>query len=393
MESPVVVTVGTRPEAIKLLLLYKELHRAGVPVVLCSTDQHSELLTQVFDLFKTYPDISLGIMVNNQDLFHITSTCLEKIKLVFSELNPSMVIVQGDTTTAFASALASFYLKIPIAHVEAGLRSGNINSPYPEEFNRATISQIADYNFVPTYLNCANLLSCGISRSKIFLTGNTVVDALFWIKNKITSGEIEINSELRQRVEQCLRERKKIVLFTAHRRESFGDGILKIFRCIKTFAAAHKDVQIFYPSHPNPNIQKALSTSRLNELSNIFISGPILYQDLVYLLLNSDFILTDSGGIQEEAMSLGKYVLILRNVTERLEGVWDGLGRLVGTDESLLMKGLEDFYSQGLQDRPSTVFGDGQSVSRIVNIVKTKLIKNNNFSYGVFGGKRMRDYV
>ena len=225
MERPIVVVIGTRPEAIKLLLLHKELNKAGLISILVSTNQHSELLEQVFSIFNIYPDINLNIMIQNQDLFHITSSVLEKMKIIYSKLNPRLVIVQGDTTTAFAASLAAFYAKIQIAHVEAGLRSGNFQSPYPEEMNRVYISHIADYNFAPTHLSYANLLASGINRKKIFLTGNTVVDSLFWIKKRILSGEISVDQEILDQVRFCKKESKKIILLTAHRRETFNEGL------------------------------------------------------------------------------------------------------------------------------------------------------------------------
>lgn len=373
MERPVVVLVGTRPEALKLLLLHKRLHAEGFSSLLCSTEQHSEILNQVLKIFDILPDISLGIMRPNQDLFDITSSILIKFKEVLIKLNPKLLIVQGDTTSAFAAALSAFYLKIPIAHVEAGLRSGNMHAPYPEELNRTVISKIADYNFAPTTLSCANLLSEGVAREKIFYTGNTIVDSLFWIRDKIGSGQIKVDKNLVEKVAECKKLNKKIALLTAHRRESFGGGLLQIFRSIKKFAQDHKDLFIFYTLHPNPNVIAEFEKSGLGELENIFVSNPLGYTELVYLLTNSSFVITDSGGIQEEAMSLGKRVIVLRDVTERVEGLWEGLGKLAGTDELLIHKGLQAFYSTDFQDKTSTVFGDGKAVERIGNILKEKL--------------------
>ncbi|MFA6534938.1 MAG: UDP-N-acetylglucosamine 2-epimerase (non-hydrolyzing) [Candidatus Babeliales bacterium] len=373
MERPIVVLVGTRPEALKLLLLHKKLQAEGFPSLLCSTEQHSDILNQVFKTFDILPDISLGIMKPNQDLFDITSSILIKLREVLVTLNPRLLIVQGDTSSAFAAALSAFYLKIPIAHVEAGLRSGNMNAPYPEELNRIIISKIADYNFAPTALSCANLLNDGVAREKIFCTGNTIVDSLFWIKNKISSGQIAVDGNLVKKVEKCKKLNQKIAVLTAHRRESFGGGLLKIFSTIKKFALNHKDLFIFYTLHPNPNVIAEFEKSGLGELENIFVSNPLGYTELVYLLINSSFVITDSGGIQEEAMSLGKRVIILRDVTERIEGLWEGLGKLVGVNEFLIYEGLEAFYSKDCQDRTSTIFGDGNAVNQICNILKIKL--------------------
>lgn len=373
MERPIVVLVGTRPEALKLLLLHKKLQAEGFSSLLCSTEQHSEILNQVFKIFDILPDISLGIMKPNQDLFDITSLILIKLREVLIKLNPKLLIVQGDTSSAFAAALSAFYLKIPIAHVEAGLRSGNVHAPYPEELNRTIISKIADYNFAPTALNCANLLHDGIYREKIFCTGNTIVDSLFWIKNKINSGQIKVDKNLVEKVERCKKLNQKITLLTAHRRESFGGGLLKIFSTIKRFALDHKDLFIFYTLHPNPNVIAEFNKSGLGDLENIFVSDPLGYTELVYLLTNSSFVITDSGGIQEEAISLGKRVIILRDVTERVEGLSEGLGMLVGTNEFLIYEGLKIFYSKNFQAKISTVFGDGKAVEQICNILKIKL--------------------
>ncbi len=274
MERPVVVLVGTRPEALKLLLLHKRLQAEGFSSLLCSTEQHSELLNQVLKIFDILPDISLGIMRPNQDLFDITSSILTKFKEVLIKLNPKLLIVQGDTTSAFAAALSAFYLKIPIAHVEAGLRSGNMYAPYPEELNRTVISKIADYNFAPTARSCANLLNEGVAREKIFCTGNTVVDSLFWIRDKISSGQIKVDKNLVEKVAECKKLNTKIALLTAHRRESFGGGLLQIFRSIKKFAQGHKDLFIFYTLHPNPNVIAEFEKSGLGELENVFVSNP-----------------------------------------------------------------------------------------------------------------------
>jgi UDP-N-acetylglucosamine 2-epimerase (non-hydrolysing) len=371
--KPVVVLVGTRPEALKLILLHKRLLAERVRSVLCSTQQHSDLLNQVFTLFDIQPDISLDVMTFNQDLFGITTSVLSKIKDVLIKLNPRLLIVQGDTTSAFAAALSAFYLKIPVAHVEAGLRSGDINSPYPEEFNRVMISKIANYHFAPTPLNCANLLREGVSRDKIFCTGNTIVDTLFLIKNKILSGQVEINKNLVEKIDKCRKSNQKIVLFTAHRRESFGVGLLKIFNCIRNFALNNQSVRIFYVKHPNPNVIESFEKSGLGDVENVDVFKPLNYIELVYLLLNASLVVTDSGGIQEEAMSLGKRVLILRDVTERIEGLWEGLGRLVGTDENLIYEGLKAFSSNEVKDEKKEIFGDGGSVERIIQILKIKV--------------------
>lgn len=390
--KPIVVLIGTRPEALKLLLLHKRLQIEGFSSIICSTQQHSDLLEQVFNLFNIQPDISLDVMKVNQDLFEVTSLVLNKIKNVLIKINPELLIVQGDTTSAFAAALAAFYLKIPVAHVEAGLRSGSIYSPYPEEFNRIMISRIANYHFAPTSLNYANLLNEGVSREKIFCTGNTIVDTLLWIKNQIISRKIKIDPSLVEKVTKCFKENQKIVLLTAHRRESFGAGLLKIFCCIKRFAIANKNVKIFYVQHPNPNVLDAFEKSGLGNVKNIEVLKPLDYAELVYILINSFFVCTDSGGIQEEAISLGKRVLILRDVTERVECLWTGLGRLVGTNETLIYEGLNAFCFSDQKDEHKEIFGDGKAVGRIVNILKTSL-HSNVFLHSDVIGKQNECYL
>jgi len=374
MEKPVVIVVGTRPEAIKLIPLYFALKKKDVPTLLCGTFQHSGLLQQVLDIFHVSPDFNLDIMRNNQDLFYLTNAVLEKTKEIFNRVNPSLVLVQGDTTTAFAAALAAFYLKIPVGHVEAGLRTGNIYAPYPEELNRRIITQIAQYHFAPTALNVANLLAEGVLRSQVFCTGNTVVDALRMIKEKIEHNEITIEEHITQQILRARTQHQKIVLLTAHRRESFDGGLLRIFTTIKKFAQLHPDVFIIYPYHPNPNVVSAIESSKISNMPNIYLCPPVAYKELVYLLISSDWVVTDSGGIQEEAVSLGKHAIILREYTERSEALWEGFGRLVGCDETLLFESLQEQYMRlHTTTENNTIFGDGKSAPRIATIVASKL--------------------
>lgn len=374
METHVVVVIGTRPEAIKLLPLYKALKSADIPTLLCASFQHTTLLTQVFDLFQEAPDINLDIMQENQDLFFLTSSLLSKMKTVFSQVRPAMVLVQGDTTTAFATALAAFYSHIPIGHVEAGLRSGDKNSPFPEEINRSFISKMASLHFAPTAMSAANLLAEGISRETIFCTGNTVVDALVWVKKQLLEKKIQVDPFLALKIDTCKKQNNKIVLLTTHRRESFDGGIVRVLTSIKKFALTHPNVFIFYPTHPNPRVIEAIDASGLKSIDNIILLSPLLYHELVYVLISCDWVVTDSGGIQEEAVSLGKRVLVIRDVTERPEGIWEGMLTLVGTCEHKIHTSMADFYYQTTPfARELSTYGDGRACERIVNILQNKL--------------------
>jgi len=377
MKKPIIVIIGTRAEAIKLLPLYLELQRKLFPVLLCATFQHSELLEQVCQIFNVIPDFNLNVMKKNQDLFHLTETILQRTKGVYLETNPSLVIVHGDTTTTMASALAAFYLNIPIAHVEAGLRTGNMRSPFPEEMNRKVVGQIGTYHFAPTAFSTANLLSEGIKRENVFCTGNTIVDSLNIIKEKIEKNKVEIDKDLKEKISSCKKQKQKIVLLTAHRRESFGQGLKRVFGSMKEFSQKYDDVRIFFPVHPNPNVLKAVKQAKLENSKNIFLLKPLLYKDLIYLLMNSDWVATDSGGIQEEAVSLGKRILVLRDITERWEGVWEGSEILVGTNKELIFQNMEKLYHmKNVGVKPSSVYGDGKACKRITSIIEEKMSCN-----------------
>ena len=378
MKHPIILVVGTRAEAIKLIPVYLALKKSSFNVLLCATFQHLELLDQVCKIFNVVPDFNLNIMKNNQDLFYLTQEILRKTKLIYEKINPTLVIVHGDTTTTMASALSAFYLHIPIAHVEAGLRTGNMQAPFPEEMNRKIVGQIASYHFAPTAFSTANILAEGVKRESVFCTGNTIVDALYMIKNKINNKEILINKQLKKQIEICKKNKHKIILLTAHRRESFNGGLLKVFQSVKTFAQQHDDITIFYPTHPNPNVLTAIKESKIKEEKNIIFFPPLLHTDLIYLLTNVDWVLTDSGGIQEEAVSLGKRVLVLRDFTERWEGIWEGTEILVGTNKNLILQNMEKLYHMNdTTMQPSTIYGDGQACKRIVSILKTNIISKN----------------
>ena len=377
MKSPVVIVIGTRPGAIKSIPVYFELKKRNIPVLLLATFQHDELLQQVLDIFSVTPDLNLNVMRKNQDLFYLTSAILGKMQDTFGTIKPSLVLVHGDTTTAFSAALAAFYLKIPIGHMEAGLRTGNMYAPFPEEMNRKFITTIAQHHFAPTALNIGNLLAEGINKSYIYQTGNVVVDALYWIKDKITKQEITVDKKIRDLVETCKQKKQHMILLTAHRRESFDNGgLARIFNTVKKFAHEHDDLFIFYPYHPNPNVIKTIEESGISQIKNIHFSKPIGYIELVYLLFAVDWVMTDSGGIQEEAISIGKKVLILRDVTERIEGVWEGVAKLVGTNEKLIFNGMKNFYKEKTKQlKPRNIYGDGHASEKIAAIVEQEIQK------------------
>jgi UDP-N-acetylglucosamine 2-epimerase (non-hydrolysing) len=369
--NPILLIIGTRPEGIKMMPLYFELKKSSIPVMICATNQHTDLLQEVFGIFQVKPDIELSIMKPGQDLFHITSATLEKIKPILEQVRPSWVVAMGDTTTAMAASLAAFYSHIPVAHVEAGLRTSTIYAPYPEELNRRVISTITSLHFAPTSLAVGNLLSERIDRQAIIHTGNTVVDALLTLKEKINNQEIEIDENLKKRVEQKNIRYRQLVLVTAHRRESFKGGIANILRAIKTATLKHKDVLFLYPYHPNPNVLKAIEQEEIAQIENIYLCRPLSYTNLVYLLLNVDWVATDSGGITEEAVSLGKKTLILREETERMEAVWSGYAIMVGTNYEKILKAIEHMISREHNlSNMQTIYGDGHAAQKMVAAFK-----------------------
>lgn len=375
--QPLVLIVGTRPEGIKMMPVYFALKNAGHHVLLCSTMQHDQLLSEVFDLFGVKPDIDLSVMRLGQDLFYLTQSILQKTKEVFTRVNPAMVVVQGDTTSTMAAALAAFYLKIPVAHIEAGLRTDDIYSPFPEEINRRFVSTIAQYHFAPTAQAAAQLMAEGVAKESIFCVGNTVVDALTMIKTKIANKQISPTPRLVGLIDQIKTAGKQLVLLTTHRRESFDGGIDRILRSLHVFLTTRDDISVIYPFHPNPQVVKAISAAGLSRLENIHLTEPLSYTDLVYTLDQADWVMTDSGGIQEEAISLAKPVLVLREKTERIEGVWAGLARLVGTDEQQLLVGMHDCASGCIDgaDQAYAVYGTGQAASAIVSLLEKHVTK------------------
>ena len=357
---------GTRPEAIKLAPVVRELSaRANFHCKLCVTGQHRELLGQVLDLFGLQPDWNLQIMRPDQDLAYLTGAALSGVAGILASYRPDRVIVQGDTTTTFAGALAAFYHRIPVAHVEAGLRTDNIYAPWPEEVNRRLVSQVADLHFAPTARARGNLLREGINGARILVTGNTGVDALLWV-----SAMLDERPELRARAEKILdgrlAEHRRLILMTGHRRESFDGGLARICHAMARIAQ-RKDVTIVFPVHPNPNVR--LATEPLWRRDNVLLVEPVDYPELVFLLKRCHFVVTDSGGIQEEAPSFGKPVLVTRDTTERPEGIEHGMAKLVGTDERGLFDEmqvlLDDPQAYRRMSRVANPYGDGLASSRI----------------------------
>jgi UDP-N-acetylglucosamine 2-epimerase (non-hydrolysing) len=377
-KKPIVLMIGTRPEVIKMIPVYKALKEANLPVLLCSSGQHLDIVDEALLIFKEKLDYNFGIMKPKQDLVYITNSVLEKTTDFLKETQPSLVIVQGDTTTAMAAALASFYCKIPVAHVEAGLRTKNIYAPFPEEMNRQLISKIASLHFSPTVESTLQLESEGIPKDKIYNTGNTVVDALFFIKNQIETGEIEPSSHIQKLVKELNQNGQIPLLFTIHRRESLDGGIEEAMHTLYEYLSTHPKVSILYPAHPNPLIKEIIQKTKLDTLPNLNVLEPLPYHDLIYILLNCRGVLTDSGGIQEEAISLNKFTLILRNETDRPECLSSGFAYLVGTQPELIRQGLDKIFESDIKENPSlgvSPYGDGLAAKRIVEIIK-KFLNN-----------------
>ena len=374
--SPVLLMIGTRPEAIKMFPVYKALIAKGINTQLCTTGQHGEMVEELLQLVGITPDYDFKIMKPNQDLFYITQSVLEKTKELIKNINPAFVIVQGDTTTALASALAAFYLKIPVAHIEAGLRSGNIHAPFPEELNRRWITSISSIHFAPTLLSVNNLINEGVKPEEIFCTGNTVVDALYTIQAMIFNRELTPSENLVSLIENLHLKQQKTILLTAHRRESFDGGLYNIFIAAKQSLINHPNLSIIYPMHPNPLIREIAGDAGLFDLPNLHILPPLCYHDMAYLLNMVDGVMTDSGGIQEEAISLCKPVLVLRNETDRPEGLIDGNAVLVGTTVNQSVKHLDlliDSVGKRNSSLKRSIYGNGQASQQIAEIIQASL--------------------
>ena len=372
---------GTRPEAIKMAPLVKEFQRnaADFETIVCVTAQHREMLDQVLKIFEITPDYDLNIMKQGQDLYDVTSRVLLGMRDVLNEVKPDVVLVHGDTTTSTAAALAAFYQQIPVGHVEAGLRTYNIYSPWPEEMNRQITGRIATYDFSPTPLSRQNLLGEHTPDSRIIVTGNTVIDALYWVVDKIKSNA-NLSHELDDLLRECgydvarLAEGRRLVLITGHRRENFGDGFINICRAIKTLSERYPEVDFVYPMHLNPNVRRPIHQvfgESLDNLGNLFFIEPLEYLSFVNLMEKSTIVLTDSGGIQEEAPGLGKPVLVMRNTTERPEALEAGTVKLVGTDYDAIVGNvsvlLDDAEAYERMSHATNPYGDGHACERIVN--------------------------
>ena len=372
---------GTRPEAIKMAPLVKEFQKRpkSFKTTVCVTGQHRQMLDQVLQLFEITPDYDLNIMKQGQDLYDVTARVLTGMRDVLKEVQPDVVLVHGDTTTSTAAALAAFYQQIPVGHVEAGLRTHNIYSPWPEEMNRQITGRIATYNFAPTPLSKANLLREAVTEESITVTGNTVIDALYWVVNKIKEDKA-LNSELQTLLAQAgydvnrLADGKKLVLITGHRRENFGDGFINMCTAIKDLTRKYPDVDFVYPMHLNPNVRKPIHEvfgENLDNLGNIFFIEPLEYLSFVYLMEKSTIVLTDSGGIQEEAPGLGKPVLVMRDTTERPEALEAGTVKLVGTNYDKIVAEvsalLDDQAHYDAMSKAVNPYGDGLACGRIVD--------------------------
>ena len=380
----VLLVFGTRPEAIKMAPLVKEFQKyaSDFETIVCVTGQHREMLDQVLAIFDIKPNYDLIIMKKGQDLYDVTARVLVGMRDVLTECQPDVVLVHGDTTTSTAAAIAAFYQQIPVGHVEAGLRTHNIYSPWPEEMNRQITGRIATYNFAPTPLSCENLLKEGVDDKKITVTGNTVIDALYWVVNKIKN-DVVLNEELKQILAKVgydterLVDGRKLVLITGHRRENFGDGFINMCSAIRDLKNKYPEVDFVYPMHLNPNVREAIHEvfgKDLSNLGNMFFIEPLEYLSFIYLMEKATIVLTDSGGIQEEAPGLGKPVLVMRDTTERPEALSAGTVKLVGTNYDKIVNEvctlLDNEMEYEKMSKAVNPYGDGLACSRIVNYLR-----------------------
>lgn len=381
----IMLVFGTRPEAIKMAPLVKEFQKYPelYDTIVCVTGQHRQMLDQVLELFDIKPDYDLNIMKQGQDLYDVTSRVLTGMRDVFNEVKPHLVLVHGDTTTSTAVALAAFYQQIPVGHIEAGLRTHNIYSPWPEEMNRQITSRIATYHFSPTSLSKNNLLSEGVDENRIIVTGNTVIDALYTVVDKIKNNPM-LDNELELVLKNAgydinrINQGRRLVLITGHRRENFGDGFINMCTAIKDLTKRYQNVDFVYPMHLNPNVRNSIHEvfgENLSTLENMFFIEPLEYFSFVYLMEKSSIVLTDSGGIQEEAPGLGKPVLVMRDTTERPEALEAGTVRLVGTNYDNItkevMKLLENQAYYNKMSFAVNPYGDGKACQRIHNFIKS----------------------
>ena len=380
----VLLVFGTRPEAIKMAPLVKEFQKyaSDFETIVCVTGQHREMLDQVLAIFDIKPNYDLNIMKKGQDLYDVTARVLVGMRDVLTECQPDVVLVHGDTTTSTAAAIAAFYQQIPVGHVEAGLRTHNIYSPWPEEMNRQITGRIATYNFAPTPLSCENLLKEGVDDKRITVTGNTVIAALYWVVNKIKN-DVVLNEELKQILAKVgydterLVDGRKLVLITGHRRENFGDGFINMCSAIRDLKNKYPEVDFVYPMHLNPNVREAIHEvfgKDLSNLGNMFFIEPLEYLSFIYLMEKATIVLTDSGGIQEEAPGLGKPVLVMRDTTERPEALSAGTVKLVGTNYDKIVNEvctlLDNEMEYEKMSKAVNPYGDGLACSRIVNYLR-----------------------
>ena len=376
MPHKVLFIFGTRPEAIKMAPLIKEVEKsAGLQARVCVTAQHRQMLDQVLRIFNIEPDYDLNIMTSNQSLFDITSRVVSGLQKILANEKPALVVVQGDTTTTFAGALAAYYTRTSVAHVEAGLRTGNKFAPFPEEINRRLTSVITDIHLPPTEWARDNLLKEGVDPSTVYVTGNTVIDALFYVVDGLRKSNPHF-----ERLFDGIDFNKRMVLITGHRRENFGEGFINICEAIRELAQNKPDVEFVYPVHFNPNVRGPVNKI-LNGITNVHIIEPLDYEPFVYAMDRSHIILTDSGGVQEEAPSLGKPVLVMRDTTERPEALKAGTVRLVGTDRKKIVGGvtklLDDAGEYSSMSRAHNPYGDGKASQRIVRIFEENLQKSS----------------
>lgn len=382
----IMLVFGTRPEAIKMAPLVKEFqkHPDTFQTIVCVTGQHREMLDQVLNIFDIRPDFDLNIMKQGQDLYDVTARVLTGMRDVLREAQPDVVLVHGDTTTSTAAALAAFYQQIPVGHVEAGLRTHNILSPWPEEMNRQITGRIASYHFAPTALSRQNLLQENVDDANITVTGNTVIDALYWVVDRIKN-DPSLDAELEEVLRRAgydvnrLADGRPLVLITGHRRENFGDGFINMCTAIKQLTERYPNVDFVYPMHLNPNVRRPIHEvfgDDLSNLGNMHFIEPLEYLSFVYLMEKSTIVLTDSGGIQEEAPGLGKPVLVMRDTTERPEALEAGTVKLVGTDREKIFNEvstlLDDAAAYARMSQAVNPYGDGLACSRIVGCLKDK---------------------
>ena len=379
-KKKIMLVFGTRPEAIKMAPLVLGLKAKSdiFEIQICLTGQHRDMLDQVLQVFGIIPDIDLNVMQNGQDLFDVTTKILSGMKNVFNQNRPDVVLVHGDTTTALAAAIAAFYAKVPIGHIEAGLRTYNIYSPFPEEFNRQVITKATRWHFAPTNLSRTHLLSEGVNEKSITVTGNTVIDAMHLTLSCIEN-DIERLSILSEKLNQILKfnwKADRFILITGHRRENFGDGFSQICEALRHLALHFNKVMFVYPVHLNPNVQAPVR-SLLANLSNVVLIEPLNYELFIYLLKHCYFVLTDSGGIQEEAPSLGKPVLVMRDITERPEAFDMGTVELVGSNKSSIIAGvtrlLKDEECYLKMSQAYNPYGDGKACERIIDVLEKEI--------------------